>query len=135
VPQGERTTLDDAVSRALDRYRQAMDAHLLHSGAAMAMELADAANAFVEERAPWAQAKDPAAAADLDATLASLIRGVAALSSLLEPFMPSTMRQLAERLGLPAPLALESLATLDAAGLRVHRGGILFPKERPEASA
>lgn len=135
VPQGERTTLDDVVGRTLERYGRAMDAHLLHTGAAAAMELADAANAFVEERAPWTQAKDPAAAANLDATLASLIRAVAALSSLLEPFMPATMSQLAERLGLPAPLALEAIATLDAAGLRVHRGSVLFPKERAEASA
>lgn len=130
VPRGDRTSLDEAIGRALARYTDAMDAHLLHQGAAAAMELAAAANAFVEERAPWSQAKDPAAADALDATLASLIRAVAALASLLEPFMPVAMRTLAERLGLEGPLPLKSLSELDLAQSKVHRGGILFPKER-----
>jgi methionyl-tRNA synthetase len=92
------------------------------------MELAAAANGFVETRAPWAQAKDPALAQELDATLAALARALAALSALLQPFMPHKVEQLAARLGLPRPPLLDEIATLDLAGRTVARGHVLFPK-------
>jgi methionyl-tRNA synthetase len=132
VPAGERTGLDAAAAAAIDRYRRAMDADLLHLGAAAAMELAGAANAFVEERAPWAQARDASATAALDATLASLARAVAVLASLLEPFMPARMRDLAARVGLRDVAPLADLTALDLAGRTVHRRAVLFPK--PERS-
>jgi methionyl-tRNA synthetase len=128
VPQGEATTLDQRIADALVRYRMAMDGNLLHQGAAAALELASAANGFVEERAPWAQAKDPGQAAALDATLAALARGTAALATLLYPFMPVKMASLATRLGMTEVVPLDEVATLDLAGRRVHRGDVLFPR-------
>ncbi len=129
VPAGEATDLDTRIADALVHYRSAMDALLLQNGAAAAIELARAANGFVEERAPWQAARDPARAAELDATLAALARAVAAVASLLEPFMPAKMASLATRLGLDAVPSLQEVATLDLAGRRVHRGEVLFPKE------
>jgi methionyl-tRNA synthetase len=128
VPASPRTVLDEHMAAALLRYRAAMDANLLHQGAAAAIELSAAANVFIEEQAPWKQAKDPAQAAALDATLGSLARGLAALASLLSPFMPVKMRELAERLGLDRVPALDELAELDLAGKTVRRGDVLFPK-------
>jgi methionyl-tRNA synthetase len=132
VPGGERTWLDDEIAAVLTRYRAAMDANLLHHGAAAAMDLAVAANGFVEARAPWKQAKDPAAAGDLDATLASLARTLVALVSLLHPFMPGKMAELGERIGLSEPLRLADLEGHDVTGWAVHRGAVLFPKEERE---
>lgn len=129
VPKGAHTDLDDAVSAALVRYRGAMDAHLLHQGIAVAVELSSSANGFVEARAPWAAAKDPARSDELDATLHSLARCVATLASLLYPFMPSKMTALAARLGLDAPPPLASFPTLHLAGRTVSRGDVLFPKD------
>jgi methionyl-tRNA synthetase len=74
---------------------------------AAAMDLARTANGYVEERAPWSQAKDTAQAADLDETLATLARGLVALTALFEPVAPAKMRELARRLGL------QSIHTLD----------------------
>jgi methionyl-tRNA synthetase len=110
------------------RYRAAMDANLLHQGIAAAMGLADAANAFVEQRAPWAQAKDPARAAELDDTLAALARTLAALAALLEPFMPERMRALTRDLGRDEVPMLADVAGLDLAGCTVQRGAVLFPR-------
>ncbi|MGH7477425.1 MAG: methionine--tRNA ligase [Longimicrobiales bacterium] len=128
IPPGEATSLDARLADTLVQYRSAMDVCLLHQGAGAALELARAANGFVEERAPWSQAKDAAQATSLDATLASLARAVASLATLLEPFMPSKMASLAERCGLAAVAPLDALAGLDLAGHRVHRGDLLFPK-------
>ncbi len=127
VPDGERTGLDQAIADTLVRYRAAMDANLLHQGIAATRELVSAANGFVEERAPWSQAKDPDQAAALDASLASLARSLAALTALLHPFMPAKMESLAGRLGVAVP-ELDDVAALDLAGRTVHRGEVLFPR-------
>jgi methionyl-tRNA synthetase len=130
VPAGERTTLDDDIAATLLRYRGAMDEQLLHQGLAAALQLSSAANQFVDAQAPWAQAKDPARADELDTTLAALARCVATLTSLLFPFLPGKMGDLAGRLGFDGVPPLDSLATLDLVGHQVHRGDILFPKPR-----
>jgi methionyl-tRNA synthetase len=130
VPAGPATALDADIAAGLLRYRSAMDAQLLHQGVAAAIQLSSQANQFVDARAPWAQARDPALAAELDATLAALARCVAALCTLLSPFMPTRMTTLAERLGLDAIPQLDDVAALDLTGHRVHRGEVLFPKPR-----
>ncbi len=128
VPAGERTSLDERVPDTLVRYRAAMDKNLLHQGIAAAMELAGAANSFIEERAPWAQAKDPDAAAELDATLASLARVLAALAAMLAPFMPEKMDRLASDLGLDDVPPLDAVAAVDLSGRTARRGDVLFPR-------
>jgi methionyl-tRNA synthetase len=130
VPAGELTPLDEEVSAAVLRYRTAMDSQLLHQGLAAAIQLSTAANQYVDARAPWKQAKDAAQSADLDTTLAALTRCVAALTTLLSPFMPSKMTDLAGRLGLDGPPLLQEVATLDMTGRSVQRGDVLFPKPR-----
>jgi len=57
-------------------------------------------NRYVEERAPWQLAKDPAAADALDQTLASLAEGLRAVSVLLHPYMPSSTERLLGALGI-----------------------------------
>ncbi|MGH7443268.1 MAG: methionine--tRNA ligase [Longimicrobiales bacterium] len=128
VPARADAALDAAIAAALVRYRGAMDGHLLHHGIQAALELASAANGFVETQAPWALAKDEARAAELDATLAALARTLAALATLLYPFMPEKAAALAQSLSLEAPPALDEVAALDPGGLRVVKGPILFPK-------
>jgi methionyl-tRNA synthetase len=128
VPTGEPTSLDARIPDTLVLYRAAMDANLLHQGIAAARDLTSAANHFVEERAPWAQAKDPDQATALDDTLASLARALAALATLLEPFMPERMGRLAGDLGLEHIPLLDDVAHLDLAGRAVRRDQILFPR-------
>ncbi len=130
VPAAAATDLDRRVADAIVQYRSAMDAHLLHQGAAAALELARASNGFVEERAPWKLARDESRAGDLDATLGSLARAVAALATLLHPFMPAKMESLVPRLGLDELPCLDEVASLDLVGHAVQRGDVLFPKER-----
>jgi methionyl-tRNA synthetase len=58
-------------------------------------------NRYVEERAPWQLARDPAAAAELDQTLATLVEGLRTINVLLAPFMPATTAKLRTALGAP----------------------------------
>jgi methionyl-tRNA synthetase len=127
--------VDEAVARAVDAYRAAMDANLLHEGAAVAYEVVRTANALVAEKQPWAIAKDAARADELDGVLATMVRYLAAAAVLLSPFMPEKTAELWERLGSgrDAMPALDELATLDVSGWKTSAGGILFP--RPEVAA
>jgi methionyl-tRNA synthetase len=128
VPRGQPTDMDGRIPDTLVRYRAAMDANLLHQGIGAAMELVNAANGFIEEREPWAQAKDPALSGDLDATLATLARVLAAVATLLEPIMPERMQRLARDLGLEDVPLLGDVAALDLAGRPVQREEVLFPR-------
>ena len=85
-------------------------------------------NRYVEEQAPWKLAKDPAQAAALDATLASLAEGLRVVTVLLHPYIPESTGTLLAALGRPQ---------LDYAGARFaaqgwggHAAAIepLFPK-------
>jgi methionyl-tRNA synthetase len=58
-------------------------------------------NQYVEERAPWQLAKDPAQAEALDQTLATLAEGLRAITVLLHPYMPSTTAKLLAAIGRP----------------------------------
>jgi methionyl-tRNA synthetase len=131
VPNAGRTSLDQSISAALLKYRGAMDANLLHHGAAAAIELASAANGYIEERAPWKQAKDPSQSADLDETLGALARGLAAVSTMLSPFLPSRMSECIKRLGSWGMPKLDEIVTLDLSGQTVTRGDVLFLGDRP----
>jgi methionyl-tRNA synthetase len=85
-------------------------------------------NRYVEERAPWQLAKDPAHADALDVTLASLAEGLRAVTVLLHPYMPASTEKLLAALGRPE-LAYAG-AELAAAGWggEAHALEPLFPK-------
>jgi methionyl-tRNA synthetase len=58
-------------------------------------------NRYVEERAPWQLARDPADAERLDQVLASLIEGIRTVNVVLEPYMPESTAKLRAALGSP----------------------------------
>jgi methionyl-tRNA synthetase len=130
VPHAQRSPLDEQIERAIARYRERMDAFLLHEGAAAAMQLVADANLFVGAQAPWKLAKQPDQAAELDATLASLIRAIGVAAVLLSPFMPDKMAELWARLGTGSAEfpPLDTLPTLRAAGWQAAPGPVLFPR-------
>jgi methionyl-tRNA synthetase len=85
-------------------------------------------NRYVEERAPWQLAKDPARAEDLDQTLASLAEGVRSLSVLLHPYMPESTARLLEVLGAPAIDYAAATFAPQGSGARVAALEPLYPK-------
>jgi methionyl-tRNA synthetase len=131
---GSPLEVDGAIASAVEAYRAAMDANLLHEGAAAAYEVVRHANTVVAERQPWSVAKDPSRADELDLTLAAMVRYLAAAAVMLSPFMPAKTADLWERLGSgrDALPSLDELATLDVSGWKTSAGGILFP--RPEVA-
>jgi methionyl-tRNA synthetase len=87
-------------------------------------------NRLVEQRAPWALAKDPARAGELDQTLFSLAEGLRAAAILLWPVMPGSSERILEALGQdPSGVALAHAAWgAGRPGARVQPSGPLFPR-------
>jgi methionyl-tRNA synthetase len=136
-PASDATPLDRFGDETLVRYAAAMDALLLHRGAAAAWDLVAEANAFVERQAPWVLAKRGDDAA-LDSTLAALARALLRLAVLAAPFMPASADALSAALGQGERLLLrgawERALAPALAGAQTRRIPPLFPKpERPSA--
>ena len=128
IPDAPTDGLARETARAITAYRRGLDGYRLHEGFAAAMDLARAANGFVEAKEPWALARRPDGAADLDSTLATLAHALAVLACLFEPVAPDKARELSRRLGLDAVPRLDELGSLQVSGLGVTVGAPLFPR-------
>jgi methionyl-tRNA synthetase len=85
-------------------------------------------NRYVEEQAPWQLARDPARAADLDRTLASLAEGVRVVAVLLAPWMPASVDRLLRALGDERTELASARYGAGAGGRPVQALEPLFPK-------
>jgi methionyl-tRNA synthetase len=92
-----------------------------------------AANRFIEEKAPWALAKDEARRGELEAVFRELLAVLRTAGSVLYPVMPGKMGDMLGQLGAGGP-SLDGLppAVSGASGLSAPEP--LFPRiqERPE---
>ncbi len=85
-------------------------------------------NRYVEERAPWALARDPAQAGRLNETLASLAVALRVLTVLLHPYMPASTARLLEAIGEPSVDYSAAAFPSASLGGRVSSLEPLFPK-------
>ena len=85
-------------------------------------------NPYVEERAPWQLAKDPASADALDQTLASLAEALRVISVLLHAYMPSSTAKLLDALDAPDITITGAAFAASGGGRTVAALEPLFPK-------
>ena len=113
-------------------YRNAMNVHALHDGAAAAFRLVSAANNFIAETQPWSLAKDPSQADRLNGVLADLAEGVRIAATLLAPIMPASATEILRRLGDDRPLRerrLDADAVWRSSGEKqIENAGALWPR-------
>jgi methionyl-tRNA synthetase len=86
-------------------------------------------NRYVEERAPWQLAKEPAQADQLDQTLASLYEGLRVVTVLLHPFLPGSVERLLEALGSADRRYTATQFAASGSGAQVQELPPLFPKD------
>ncbi len=87
-------------------------------------------NRYVEERAPWTLARDPAQADELDTALASLVAGLHTVTVLLHPYMPGSTVRVLDALGRPEVPTLAGLGLRARAVERVSPLEPLFPRAK-----
>ena len=132
VPGAPDDGLAEETAAALSAYRDGLEGYRLHEGFAAAMNLARGANGFVEAQEPWALARDPGGAGELDRTLATLVRTLANLAAMFEPVTPTKAHKLAMRLGLERVPLFAELDALSVGGRSVTVGSPLFPRVDPD---
>ena len=104
------------------------------TGAAAAVQkLAEAANLYVEQAAPWTLAKDPAKADQLAFVMYNLLESIRIIALYMAPFMPNTSAEVCRRLGLADPALVEDIQAATVwgrlpAGNAVEVGDPLFPR-------
>ncbi len=127
------TDLDTGRETIWNRYVDAMDRHLLHEGAAAALELVTAANGFIEVTAPWTLHKQ-GRTEELATVLSALADAVAGVTVMLSPFMPRKTETVWRVLGNDAPSVTTVTSGLPSvAGCKVTKATPLFPKP-PDAT-
>jgi methionyl-tRNA synthetase len=113
-----------------------MNVHALHDGVAAAFRLISAANNFIAEKQPWALAKVPAKADQLNGVLADCAEAVRVAATLLLPVMPASATEVLRRLGDDQPLGDRRLdagtAWRSSGEKQILNAGALWPRIETE---
>jgi methionyl-tRNA synthetase len=118
-----------AITTAADRFVDHVDRFELTEALEAAWVPVRDLNRFVEDRAPWALAKDPARASELDAVLYTLADGIRAIAVMLAAVMPDAAVRILAAVGADADLAWAGAAPgLLPADTPVVATGPLFPR-------
>ncbi|MBW2579023.1 MAG: class I tRNA ligase family protein, partial [Deltaproteobacteria bacterium] len=120
------------VDRSIRRYE-------FHRALEAIFEFLDRVNRYLEARAPWKAAKDPANAEQVATTLYTSCESLRVIALLLAPFVPDTAQEILNRLGIPDALKAARLPDdaerwgVLAPGTATTKGAALFPRiEVPE---
>ena len=117
-----------ALRSEVDKY---MDETKLKSVLEEIFKVVDRANKYIDETEPWKLGKNEADKPRLASVLYNLLEAIRVISTLLSPFMPTTMPKVWEQIGASAEDATYDNA--DKFGVlpknvTVHKGEILFPR-------
>lgn len=117
-----------ALRSEVDKY---MDETKLKSVLEEIFKVVDRANKYIDETEPWKLGKNEADKPRLASVLYDLLEAIRVISTLLSPFMPTTMPKVWEQIGASAEDATYDNA--DKFGVlpknvTVHKGEILFPR-------
>ncbi len=130
----EGGVLAETIATTVRDYTTAFDRHLVHHALEIAWGLATRSNAYVEENAPWKLAKDPEAAAQLDAVLYNLADSLRVLAILISPVLPQASKGILTQLGLPDTLDLtQAVWGVLPDGHNLGNPEVLFPRIEIEA--
>lgn len=88
------------------------------------------ANKYIDEKMPWALAKEPGRKAELDTVMHNLAEAIRIISILIEPFMHTTSKEIRKQMGLWYSDAVwEDSFVFDMMnGEQVKKGSAIFPR-------
>jgi methionyl-tRNA synthetase len=101
--RAEAFELRDSAAQAHAAWRAAFDDYDFSTGLAAIWKLAADLNRFLQAHAPWALAKDPAAADAHGAVLRGAAEALLQIASMASPALPGACSEIASRLGTVIP--------------------------------
>jgi len=108
-----------------------IDETQLNNALAEIFKVISRANKYIDETAPWVLAKDESKKARLASVLYNLLEAIRISSTLLSPFMPTTMPKIWKQIGLDIDEATyENAGKIGVLPLNVtvQKGDIIFPR-------
>jgi len=108
-----------------------VDETQINNALAEIFKVVSRANKYIDETAPWVLGKDESKKARLASVLYNLLDTIRIVSTLLSPFMPSTMPKVFEQIGADeGTISYENAGKFGVlpANVTVHRGEIIFPR-------
>jgi len=146
VPEpGEQGELEREVQNAAVVAAREVDEHMraleIHRALEAVFRLVDATNKYLDQRAPWKAAKDPALEGEVRTTLYTCCQALRSIGLLLSAFLPEAADAILARLDV-ADLAGTARLPRDAAawgqlspGSATQKGAALFPRIEPRETA
>jgi methionyl-tRNA synthetase len=128
---------DNAVIHAFDEttrlFEQATPEFEYSQVLAKIWETINVLNKYINDKQPWALAKDPAKKRMLTSTLYVLAEGLRMIATMISPFMPGTSERIWQQLGIEQQLRDIPWEELRAwgwlpSGIRVNKQAVLFPR-------
>ena len=121
--------LSPAAAEAHAAWRKAFDDYDFSTGLGAVWKLAAELNRFLQARAPWALAKDPAKAPEHTAVLRGAAETLLQIAAMAAPAMPAACAEIAHRLGATIPDDLSDFrwGLLPTEAVLTKRGP-LFPR-------
>jgi len=110
----------------IEKYREAFEQFQPHAALEKVWELVAAANALVEQKAPWKLAKDPAASDLLDSVLYTLAESARLLAQCMSPIIPSASTSILRQLNAKNETGFTWGVLVD--GHRVSTPSPVFPR-------
>ena len=122
-----------ALTEALAGYRESMERMEFSRALGSWWTIVQGANRFIEEKAPWALAKDEANREKLKAVFRELLMVLRVSAVALQPFMPGKMNEMASQLG-GGGMGIDELLAAPAGADGLRPPEPLFPRiqEKPE---
>lgn len=125
--------MESIVHKLYATYNECMNNLDFSHAADAVMNLAGAANHYVEDSAPWALAKDPAKKDELAHVIYNALEACRIIALYLFPYCPDTSAEVWKRLGLSDIAAVTDIEAQSAWGLldagnTVSKGDPLFPR-------
>ncbi|MBE6843715.1 MAG: methionine--tRNA ligase [Ruminococcus sp.] len=123
--------LIEAVSQLRDKVDNFVDNTQLNNALAEIFQIVSKANKYIDETAPWVLAKDENNKPRLAAVLYNLLEAIRVVSSLLCPFMPTTMPAVWKQIGASeSDVSYENAAKFGVlpADVQICKGDVLFPR-------
>jgi methionyl-tRNA synthetase len=91
--------LKDDADKVIENFEKNMESFAFHKALASVWEFIRKLNKYVDEKAPWALAKDKSKKDELNLVMYNLIEGLKIVAALIYPVMPDTSRIMLKHLG------------------------------------
>ena len=128
----DASPLRDAAEGIFERYAEHMRSFSYQEAAADILSLVDAANLYINDEQPFALAKDPERADELQFVMWNIFETIRIANEMYAPFMPEISKEIRRRMSLneDATSNLEQACVWGGfeGGMPVDKGDALFPR-------